>query len=184
MEFTRNIYITNDIDEEVAEDVICQLIEIDAYDLSQERAIVGYEREPIVMFISSRGGYVDEGLAIYDAMQIIDTPIITVVLGFAYSMGFVIALGGDYRMITLNSRMMYHQISYGADGTHKSIKSSVKNSEDIAETMHKIVLERTNITQEKLNEVDDKNEDWYIKPDESIKHGICHEILTTTEVIL
>ena len=96
---TRTIVCSSAIDDEVADRILKELLM-----LEQESNM------PIRLIINSPGGQVSSGMAIYDFMQLIQSPVHTIVAGLAASMGSIF-IGGDkgHCSITMRSRVMIHQ---------------------------------------------------------------------------
>lgn len=97
----RIIFLGEEIDDFVANVINAQLLYLDNEDDSQ----------PIWLYINSPGGEVYSGLAIYDTMQAIKTPVYTCVMGLAASMAFVLSVSGEkkHRYALTHSRLMQHQ---------------------------------------------------------------------------
>lgn len=97
--------------------------------------------EEITLFINTGGGSVDSGMALYDILHIVKSPIHTIVTGAAYSMGAILLLAGKKRSILKNSRIMFHlpiisfekahinQVSF--ENTHNELKKTKKLLLDI-----------------------------------------------------
>ena len=88
----RNIYIHGDITEDIAKEVIRQIIEINDYDEEQRIEDIYYKDKPISLFLTTNGGDIDEALAIYDVIKHTRTPVDIYAIGRCYSAGFVILL--------------------------------------------------------------------------------------------
>jgi len=93
--------------------------------------------KPISMYINSPGGSVTAGLAIYDTMQYISSPVGTVCMGFAASMGSFLLMAGEpgSRISLPNSRIVLHQPSGGFQGQASDI---ARHAEDIVQTKRRI----------------------------------------------
>src|SRR5690606_32761262 len=94
-------------------------------------------KKEISMYINSPGGVVTSGLAIYDTMQYIKSPISTVCLGMAASMGSFLLMAGekDMRISLPNARIMVHQPSGGFSGKASDIE---RHAEDIIKTKRRL----------------------------------------------
>jgi len=88
--------------------------------------------KPIKLYINSPGGSVTSGLAIYDTMQFVKTPVHTMVMGQAASMGSFLAQAGaaGHRYVLPESRTMIHRVSSGTRGTSGSIHVQELEFED------------------------------------------------------
>ena len=101
----RLVLLFGKVNNAMASEVISNLLYLDSV-----------SSEPIILLINSTGGVVTDGMAIYDAMQSISSPVQTVCIGKAYSMGSTILAGGEkgYRTATPHARVMIHEASGGA----------------------------------------------------------------------
>ena len=88
--------------------------------------------EPINFYINSPGGSVTAGLSIYDTMRYIKSPVHTIVMGQACSMGSFLAMAGEegHRYVLPNSRTMIHRVSSGTPGTKGSVHVQELEFED------------------------------------------------------
>lgn len=102
---SRRIFLSTQVDEESAEDIIRKLWYLE----------LSNPGKPILFVINSPGGSVDAGLAIWDQVQMITSPVTTLVTGLAASMGSVLSLcaGKKRRFATPNSRILIHQPRLG-----------------------------------------------------------------------
>jgi ATP-dependent Clp protease protease subunit len=88
--------------------------------------------KPIKLYVNSPGGSVTAGLAIYDTMQFVKTPVHTMVMGQAASMGSFLAQAGEpgKRFVLPESRTMIHRVSSGTRGTSGSVHVQELEFED------------------------------------------------------
>ena len=88
--------------------------------------------KPIKLYVNSPGGSVTAGLAIYDTMQFVKTPVHTMVMGQAASMGSFLAQAGEagHRYVLPESRTMIHRVSSGTRGTSGSVHVQELEFED------------------------------------------------------
>ena len=84
--------------------------------------------KPISFYINSPGGIISDGLSVYDTMQFIKSPVHTIVMGQACSMGSFLAQAGEpgHRLMLPHARHMIHQPSGGARGMASDIEISYK----------------------------------------------------------
>ena len=94
-------------------------------------------KKQIDMYINSPGGIVTSGLAIYDTMQYIKSPVSTTCMGFAASMGSLLLMAGEpgMRIALPNARIMVHQPSGGFQGKASDIE---RHAQDVLDTQRKI----------------------------------------------
>lgn len=158
----RIIFIDEPIDDELANGVIAQLLYLDSIDKSQ-----------ISVYINSPGGSVYSGLAIYDVAHLIESPIKTVCIGMAASMGAILMLMGTEREATKHSRIMLHQPSGGAVGTADDISITHEQIQKVKKEMYTIVEEKTSLTDV---ETLFKNDVWYTAA-EALECGLLTKVL-------
>jgi len=123
----RIIFVSGGIDDTQAALVTAQLLFLESENPKRE----------IAMYINSPGGYVTSGLAIYDTMQYIRSPVSTVCIGLAASMGSLLLAGGEngLRIALPNARVMVHQPSGGYRGPASDIE---RHAEDILYTKRRL----------------------------------------------
>ena len=134
------------------------------------------------MYINSPGGVVTSGLAIYDTMQYIKSPVITLCLGMAASMGSFLLMAGEkgQRIALPNSRIMVHQPSGGFSGKASDIE---RHAEDIIKTKHRLnelYAKHTGQSVETVESVLDR--DSYMTAEEAKAWGIVDHVWEKREV--
>lgn len=159
----RIIFIDDVIDEEIANNVIAQLMYLDSVDSNKE----------ISVYINTPGGVVVQGLAIFDVSKLIKAPITTICIGQAASMGAILMLMGKKRCGLKHSRIMFHQISGGLFGNLSSMQISLKEAELLQKMVYDIVKEYTNIP-----DIDNTlKEDLWLDSEKAKEYGILTDIL-------
>src|SRR5215470_8411614 len=123
----RIIFVTGPVEDGMAALVTSQLLFLESENPKRE----------IHMYINSPGGYVSSGLAIYDTMQYIRSPVSTVCIGQAASMGSLLLAAGEkgLRICLPNARVMVHQPSGGFRGQASDIE---RHAEDILATKRRL----------------------------------------------
>jgi len=123
----RIVFLNGEVEDGMAALVCAQLLFLESENPKKE----------ISMYINSPGGVVTAGLAIYDTMQYIKSPVSTVCMGFAASMGsFLLMAGAPGMRVSLpNARIMVHQPSGGFQGKASDIE---RHAEDIIKTKRRI----------------------------------------------
>lgn len=138
------------------------------------------KREPIWICINSFGGKCYELMSILGKIrhfQKMGYKIYTLTTGKAMSCGFLLSLIGDKRYCYEFSTFMQHSVSNYAWGKVQEIKEDLHETERLNNIAKELILERTNITKERLDEVDKCKQDWFINPTEALELGIVDEIL-------
>lgn len=103
----RTLYLTGAILPETSHHVNAALL---ALDQNIKEDCEDNESNRIILYLESPGGAVNNGLAIYDTMKHINSPVYTVAIGMAASMGAILMMGGDKRFALPNSTIMFHEI--------------------------------------------------------------------------
>ncbi len=163
----RKIFISEQITPEMNCEIIKQLMLLDEE-----------SDKEITVYISTPGGCVSSGLAIYDVMRMLKSPLKTVCVGMAASMGAILFLAGDKRVMLPRSEVMIHDPSYGQKTfTGKKpheIKTELDSLIQKRDMLCDIIAERTGRT---LKEVRKKTEtDSYFNAKEALEFGLATEI--------
>jgi ATP-dependent Clp protease protease subunit len=131
--------------------------------------------DPISMYINSPGGYVTEGLAIYDTMRFIKSPVHTTGFGQQSSMGSLLLIAGERRMLTENSRVMIHQVSGGASGQHSEVATREGEISRLHEQLKSLYVRHTGLNHKYWNKVAER--DTYVTPAQALKIGLVDGIV-------
>jgi ATP-dependent Clp protease protease subunit len=167
----RIIFVGTPIDDVVANTIIAQLLFLQADDANKDA----------FMYINSPGGVVTAGLAIYDTMQYIKTPISTICFGQAASLGALILTAGakGKRYALPNSRIMIHQPLGGAQGQATDVEIQTKEIMRVKMLLNEILAKHTGQSLAKIEK--DTDRDFYMGPDEAVKYGLIDEVISTTK---
>lgn len=133
------------------------------------------DRQPIKLYIDSHGGDVCAGFMIIDAIKISKTPVYTINMGVAYSMGLCVFVAGHKRFSYPHASFLFHEGSGGMIGDAGKFKNFSKFYESLLEHLKQFLLDNTKMTSELYKEKD--RDDWWFFVDEAIKYGFCDEIL-------
>lgn len=133
--------------------------------------------KPISLYINSPGGVVTAGLAIYDTMQYIRSPVNTICIGQAASMGSLLLAAGarGERRALPNARIMIHQPSGGAQGQATDIAIQAKEILKLRDRLNKIYLKHTGQKLEKIEECMER--DLFMAPEEALEWGLIDEVI-------
>jgi ATP-dependent Clp protease, protease subunit len=162
----RIIFITDMIEDNMANLIIAQLLFLDSEDPEKD----------IHIYINSGGGVVTAGLAIYDTMQYLRSPINTVCIGQAASMAAVLLMAGapGKRFALPNSRIMIHQGSGGFRGNTPDVMIQVKELETLVDKLTKIMAFHTGQAVEKIKH--DSERDRFMSAEEAKVYGIIDDV--------
>jgi len=138
-------------------------------------------KKEISMYINSPGGVVTSGMAIYDTMQYIRSPVSTVCMGMAASMGSFLLMAGEpgLRIALPNARIMVHQPSGGFSGQASDIE---RHAQDIIKTKRKlneIYAKHTGKAVEEVERVLDR--DHFMTADEAKEWGLIDHVYASRE---
>jgi ATP-dependent Clp protease, protease subunit len=167
----RIIFLTGQVEDGMASLVTAQLLFLESENPSKE----------ISMYINSPGGIVTSGLAIYDTMQYIKSPVSTACVGQAASMGSLLLAGGEpgLRYATPNSRIMVHQPSGGFQGQASDI---VRHAEDIVKIkrrLNEIYVKHTGQDYDVIEKTLDR--DHFMTAEESKDFGLIDKVYERRE---
>lgn len=164
----RMVFLWGGVNDESAEDIVNRLLFL-------ERKEPGKE---ITLFINSPGGAVTSGMVIYDTMQMISSPVSTVCMGLAASMGSLLLSGGEKgkRFVFPSGKVMIHQplISGQIYGQASDIQIHAEQIKKTKEMGAKILSENCNQPFDKV--LKDLERDYWMDADESMKYGIVDGI--------
>ena len=168
----RIIFLTGPVFDQVGALIAAQLLFLESENPSKD----------IAFYINSPGGVVSAGLAIYDTMQYIRSPVSTVCIGQAASMGsLLLAAGAKGKRFALpNARIMMHQPSGGAQGQASDIAIQAKEILYARRRLNEIYVRHTGQT---LPAIEAKLErDSYMSAEESREFGVVDEVVESRPV--
>jgi ATP-dependent Clp protease protease subunit len=131
---------------------------------------------PIEFYINSPGGSVSAGLAIYDVMQLIKSPVNTTCLASAASMGAVLLAGGTgTRSCLKHSRVMIHQVSSGFQGTAADINIQVAETNKLYDQLLDILSLHTKQDKKKIKR--DCDRDYWMSANDALAYGLIDQVI-------
>lgn len=161
----RIILIFGEITEALSASVIAQLLFL----TNQNK------KEEIYIYINSPGGMVSAGLAIYDTMKYIDSPVNTIGMGMCASMGAFLLSSGDKRYALPHTKIMIHQPAGGVNGQATDIMIVAEEIIKTKKELNEILSKNTKQPIEKIEK--DVERDYYMSASEALNYGIIDEIL-------
>jgi ATP-dependent clp protease, proteolytic subunit clpP len=163
----RIIFLSGEINTEMANAIIAQLLFLNAQDKEKD----------ITMYINSPGGQVTAGLGIYDTMNHISCDVATVCIGMAASMGaFLLSSGAKGKRYALpNAEVMIHQPLGGARGQATDIQIVAENILKIKKKLATILAENTGQEYDKI--IEDTERDNYLDAYEAKEYGLVDSVL-------
>jgi ATP-dependent Clp protease, protease subunit len=166
----RILFLGTEVNDDVANLIIAQLLFLESDAPGKE----------IHLYINSPGGSVQSGLAIFDTMQHLTSPVATTCVGMAASMGaFLLAAGAPGRRSALpNARIMMHQPwSTGTKGSAADIEIAAREIVYLRARMFEILGRLTKQPLERIEREFDR--DRYMSADEAARYGMIDHVVTS-----
>lgn len=165
----RIIFLGTPVNDDVANMIIAQLLFLEADNPGRD----------IHLYINSPGGSVSAGLAIYDTMQFLKSPVNTICMGLAASMGaFLLTAGAKGKRSALpNSRIMIHQPSGGASGTAADIEIQAKEIIYLRSRMNELMAKHTGRPLEQIER--DVDRDRFMSAAEAVQYGLIDQVVAS-----
>lgn len=163
----RIVFVGTPITDEIANVVVAQLLFLESEDPDKD----------ISLYINSPGGSVTAGLAIYDTMQYIKSPVATLCLGQAASMGAVLLAGGakGKRHALPHSRVMIHQPAGGSQGQASDIEIQAREIVKMRELLYEILVRHTGQSRERIFE--DSDRDFFMSALQAKEYGLVDNVI-------
>lgn len=165
----RKVYLWGQVDDKSARHVMERLLYLE-YDQPGKE---------ITLFINSPGGVITSGMAIYDTMQMISSPVSTVCMGLAASMGALLLCGGERgkRFSWKHGRILIHQplISGQIVGPASDIKIHADEIRKTREELNRIISEASGKTIEEVEQ--DTDRDYYMTAEEAVQYGLIDGVM-------
>jgi ATP-dependent Clp protease protease subunit len=163
----RIIFLTGQVYDEVSSLVCAQLLYLESENPKKE----------ISFYINSPGGVVTSGMAMYDTMQYIKSPVSTVCIGQAASMGSLLLTGGakDLRFALPNARVMIHQPSGGMQGQATDIEIHAREILKTRDRLNQIYVKHTGQPLKVIEEAMER--DRFMSPEEALAFGLIDKVV-------
>lgn len=163
----RIVFLGTEVEDGVANAIVAQLLFLESED----------PEKGIHLYINSPGGSVSAGLAIYDTMQYIKSPVSTICVGLAASMAAVLLAGGakGKRLALPNAEMMIHQPSGGTRGQVSDIEIHARNILKTRERLNRILAAHTGQPVERIAQ--DTDRDNFMTAEEALKYGLIDRVI-------
>ena len=165
----RAVYLWGPVEDKSARDIVSKLLLLDADKPGQE----------IKFYINSPGGVVTSGMVIYDTMRMIQSPVVTICMGLAASMGSILLSGGvkGKRLIFPHGEVMIHQPSIGGyfQAASADIEIHAKQMQRTKEISAQILANNTGKSLERI--MKDFDRDYWMDAKEAVDYGIVDTIV-------
>jgi len=167
----RIVMLGTPINDQVANLVVAQMLYLAREDPSK----------PIRLYINSPGGQVYSGMAIYDTIQQIESPVSTVALGFTASFGTVLLTAGTkgMRYALPNATIHMHQPLGGAQGQASDIAIQANEILRLRKSLNEILSQHTGQPIEKIEE--DTDRDIFLSAEEAKEYGLVDAVLSDVD---
>ena len=162
----RIIFISGEIDDDLANSTIGQLLFLDSK-----------SNDDICLYINSPGGSITSGMAIYDTMNYIKSDVSTICIGMSASMASVLLASGKKgkRYILPNSEVMIHQPLGGVSGQATEIKIVADRIIYLRNKLNQLLSEKTEKDIKQIEK--DTERDYYLSAKEALEYGLVDKIL-------
>ena len=163
----RIIFLGTAIDDNVANLVVAQMLYLESEDPDKE----------IFFYLNSPGGHVSSGMAIYDTMQYIKSPISTVCMGQSASMAAILLAAGEKgkRFALPHSRILIHQPLGGFQGQATDIDIQAKEILRLKDELNKILADLTGQSLSKI--MNDTERDYFMTSQQAKEYGLIDDII-------
>ena len=160
----RIVFLGMLIDDDVANTIIAQLLYLDSQ-----------SHEPIQLYLNTPGGSCSAGLAIYDTMNLIKSPVNTICVGMAASMGSILLVNGLQRSILPHSKVLIHQPSGWTEGKTSDMLIDMKELEKCKKELCQILA---NKTKQPFDQIwNDFDRDKWFDAEEALTYGLVDKII-------
>jgi len=172
---SRQIYLWGPVTDKSSEDVIEKLIYLENREPGK----------PICFFINSPGGVISSGMAVFDIMKMISSPVYTITMGMAASMGALLFAAGEkgHRYMFPHARIMIHQPLISGQIVAPAIDIKI-HADEIKKTRLELNRILSEATGKSMNQIQvDTDRDYWLTAPEAIEYGIADKTLSSIEEI-
>ena len=164
----RVIMLTGQVESRMAVLIQAQLLFLDSE-----------SNDPITMYINSPGGSITDGMAIFDAMNKVKSPVHTVCMGMAASMGAFLLSQGEpgHRYCTSNSEVMIHQPLGGYQGQATDIQIHAARIMEMKKKLTEMMANSTNGKTDPATMWNECERDNFLSPERALEMGLIDEII-------
>lgn len=170
----RIIMLTDEVSDDSADRIVAELLALSADDPESD----------ICLFVSSPGGSVLAGLAVYDVMQLIPNDVVTVAAGLAASMGQVLLCAGasGKRFALPNAQVLMHEGSAGIGGSASDVAIQAANLVATVDRMRSIIARHTGRSIEQV--VEDVGRDRWFDAEQAREYGFVDHVVRSLDEVL
>ncbi|MCM5530147.1 ClpP family protease [Parasegetibacter sp. NRK P23] len=165
----RSVYLWGPVEDKSAREIVTKLLLLDAHEPGKE----------IKFYINSPGGVVTSGMVIYDTMRMIQSPVSTICMGLAASMGSILLSGGKKgkRFIYPHGEVMIHQPSLGGymQGVSADLEIQAVQTQRVKELGARILAENCGKKFEQI--MKDFDRDYWMDAKHAVEYGIVDGVI-------
>ena len=169
----RRVFIWGEVNTDSAQDLVERFLYLESIDPGK----------PITFYIDTPGGSITDGMAIYDTIKMISSPVTVVVTGMAASMGSVLLCAAEKgnRFVFPHSRVLIHQplISGRMIAPAVDINIQALEMERLRTELNRILSEASGQSMEKI--IQDTDRDFYLNAEEAIEYGLADAIVESVK---
>lgn len=140
------------------------------------------DRKPIKIFFFSPGGDLDVNYALIDTIRLSKTPVYGINIGRCCSAAAYIYLSCHHRYMMNHSYFVFHQGSSQLSGSYNEVVAIMNDYQGQVAELSNLMKERTLYTEEEI--MDNIVTEWYVRKEEALEKGVCHEIINDISVLL
>ena len=174
----RTIWINDEITGDLTHELTHYIIKWNR----EDKDIPETDRKPIKLLFDSPGGDLGAQAAICSMIKLSKTPVIGIAVGLVASAASYIYMNCHVRFALDSSYFILHKGSANLTGDYENIMSSIDDYKREIDKLVKLVIEKTNYTEDEVRE--EIKKDWYIRAQEGLEKGLVDEIITDINVLL
>ena len=140
------------------------------------------DRKPIKIFFFSPGGDLDVNYALIDTIRLSKTPVYGINIGRCCSAAAYIYLSCHHRYMMNHSYFVFHQGSSQLSGNYNEVVAIMNDYQGQVAELSNLMKERTLYTEEEI--MDNIVTEWYVRKEEALEKGVCHEIINDISILL
>lgn len=167
----RKFYLNSEISTDSIGDIVRNIMQIN----KEDKDVQPESRQPILLYISSNGGYVDAGFELIDAIETSKTPVYTINLGVEYSMAFIVGLAGHKRYALKNSKFLMHDGSNFVYGSGAKVQDQIDFQKRVESRIKNFIISHSRISEQQYDEK--LRVEWYMFADEAKENGFVDKII-------
>lgn len=167
----RKLFLNVDVDQSSIADICRHIMQMNCEDAGVPKE----ERDPILLYICSNGGSIPDGYELIDVIENSETPVYTIVMGYAYSMGLLISLAGHKRFAMPNATFLMHDGSNFIWDSGSKAQDQAEFNKRLNNRIRDYILSHSKLTPE----VYDANlrVEWFMFAEEAKENGFIDEII-------